>query len=127
MIDDCSHDLLANHFTWNHTAAEVNRALDIARAEAQRLHGGFEELPLLVMDHGLSFMSGRFQEHIRRLFRHVRIAYCTPTQLGLLERFDQTLKRRIGACITVRGMRGPVSTSFASAITGCAPTVHWFR
>ena len=92
MIDDCSRDLLANLFTWNHTAAEVNRALDMARTEAQRLHGGFEKLPLLMTDHGLSFMAGRFREHIRELFRHVRIAYCAPTQLGLLERFDQTLR-----------------------------------
>ena len=71
VIDDCSRDLLANHFTWNHTAAEVNRALDIARAEVQLLHGGFEKLPLLVTDHGLSFTAGRLQEHIRGLFRHM--------------------------------------------------------
>ena len=102
----------------------MNRALDMARTEAQRLHGGFEKLTLLVTDNGLSFMAGRIQEHIRGLFRHVRIAYRTPTQLGLLKRFDQTLKRCIGACITVRGMREPLSTSFASAINGCALTGH---
>ena len=72
--------------------AEVNRGLDMARAKAQQLHGGFEKVPLLVTDHGSSFIACRFHEQIRGLFRHVRIAYRTPTQLGLLERFDQTLK-----------------------------------
>ena len=118
--DDCPRDLLANHFTWKHMAAEVNRALDMARTEAQRLHGESEKLPLLVTDDGLSFMAGRFQEYIREFFRYLRIAYRTPTQLSLLKRFDQTLKRCIGACITVRGMREPVSTSFASAIPGAS-------
>ena len=51
-----------------------------------------KKVPLLVTDHGSSFMARRFQEHIRGLFRHVRIAFRTPTQLGLPERFDQTLK-----------------------------------
>ena len=106
----------------------MNPALDIAYAEAQRLHDGFEKVPLLVTDNELSFMARRFQEHIRGLFTHVRIAYRTPTQLGLLERFDQTLKRCSGPCMTVRGMREPVSTRFTSAITGCAPpTGYWFQ
>ena len=84
VIDDCPRDLLANHFTWNHTAAEVNRALDMARTEAQRLHGGFEKLPLLVTDNGLSFMAGRFQEHIRGLFQACAhcISYADPTGLA---------------------------------------------
>ena len=77
VIDDYSRDLLVCHFTWNDTAAEVNRALDMARTEAQRLHGGFQRLPMLVTDNGSSFMVGRFQELIRGLFRHARIAYRT--------------------------------------------------
>ena len=87
-----------------------------------------KKVPLLVMDHGSSFMARRFQEHIRGLFRHVRIAFRTPTQLGLPERFDQTLRSEEvhWPCMTVRGMREPVSTSFASAITGYRPTGYWF-
>ena len=92
VIDDYSRDLLVCHFPWNDTMAEVKRALDMARAEAQQLHGGFEKVPLMVTDHESSFIARRFQENIRGLFRHVRITYRTPTQLGLLERFHQTLK-----------------------------------
>lgn len=33
-----------------------------------------------------------FCKHIKDLYSHVRIRYRTPTQLGLLERFHQTLK-----------------------------------
>ena len=127
VVEDYSRDLLACHYPWNHTAAEVNRTLGIACAEVQRLHGGFEKVPLLVTDNGSSFMARQFQEQILGLFGHVRIAYRAPAQLGLLERFHQTLKRCIGACMTVRSMREPVSTSFASAITRCVPTGHWFR
>ena len=46
VIDDCSRDLLAYHFTWNDKAAEVNRALDMARTEAQRLPSGFGKVAL---------------------------------------------------------------------------------
>ena len=118
-IDDYSRDLLVCHFKWNDTAAEVNRALDMARADAQRLHGGFEKVPLLVTDHGSSFMTRRFQEHIRGLLRHVRIAYRTPVQLSLLERLHQTLKsEEVHWCLyDSLGIRESVSTSFASAIT----------
>lgn len=37
-------------------------------------------------------MAKRFQKYIEGDFSHVRIKYRTPTQLGLLERFHETLK-----------------------------------
>ena len=43
-------------------------------------------------DNGSSFLAKRFRAHLGEDFRHVRIRYRTPTQLGLLERFHQTLK-----------------------------------
>ena len=92
MMDYYSRCLLACQFTWNYTATEVNWALDVTRAEAQRLRGGLERELLLVTDNGSSFMACLFQEHIRGLFRHLRIVYRTLTQLGLLEQFQQTLK-----------------------------------
>ncbi len=92
VIDYYSRYLLACHFTPSYTAADVAAALDEARAEAERLHGPLLKTPFLVTDNGPSFIARRFQGHIKGRFAHVRIQYRTPTQLGLLERFHQTLK-----------------------------------
>lgn len=92
VIDYYSRYLLACHFTPSYTAGDVATALDDARAEAERLHGSLLKTPFLVTDNGPSFIARRFQRHIKGQVVHVRIHYRTPTQLGLLERFHQTLK-----------------------------------
>lgn len=92
VIDYFSRYLLACHFTPSYTARDVAAALDVARAEAERLHGPLAKTPFLVTDYGSSFLARYFQRHIDGRFAHVRIQYRTPTQLGLLERFHQTLK-----------------------------------
>ena len=43
-------------------------------------------------DNGPSFIARRFADFVREPYSHVRIAYRAPQQLGLLERFHQTLK-----------------------------------
>jgi putative transposase len=92
VIDYYSRYLLACHFTPSYSARDVTVALDAARAEAERLHGPFEQMPFLVTDNGPSFVARAFRQHIDGQYAHVRIQYRTPTQLGLLERFHQTLK-----------------------------------
>ena len=92
VIDYFSRYLLACHFTPSYRAADVNAALDVARAEAERLHGPLATMPFLVTDNGTSFLARAFRSHIDGQYAHVRIQYRTPTQLGLLERFHQTLK-----------------------------------
>ena len=92
VIDYYSRYLLACHFTPRSRAGDVNAALDVARAEAERLHGPLTKTPFLVTDNGPSFLARAFRRHIDGDYAHVRIAYRTPTQLGLLERFHQTLK-----------------------------------
>lgn len=62
-------------------------------AEAERRYGKLEKMPFLVTDNGSSFLAKRFKAHIKDQFAHVRTRYRTPQQLGLLERFHQTLKR----------------------------------
>ena len=93
VIDYYSRYLLALHLTPSYAAPEINTAIDHARAEAERLHGPLETIPFLVTDNGSSFLAKRFQAHIAGQFRQVRTRYRTPQQLGLLERFHQTLKR----------------------------------
>lgn len=92
VIDYYSRYLLACHFTASYSAREIAAALDAARAEAERLHGPLVKTPFLVTDNGSSFLARRFQAHIAGHYAHVRIQYRTPQQLGLLERFHQTLK-----------------------------------
>ena len=92
VIDYYSRYLLACHFTPSYRATDVNAALDAARAEAERLHGPLTSTPFLVTDNGSSFLARAFREHIDGDYAHVRIQYRTPSQLGLLERFHQTLK-----------------------------------
>ncbi|MGQ0569983.1 MAG: transposase [Armatimonadota bacterium] len=92
VIDYYTRYLLACHFTPSYSARAVTAALDVARAEAERLHGPFAKTPFLVTDNGSSFMARAFRRHIDGQYAQVRIAYRTPTQLGLLERFHQTLK-----------------------------------
>jgi len=84
--------LLACHLTSSYSALEVGYALQQARQEAERLHGPLTKPPFLVTDNGPSFLARRFSSLLQGSFRHVRIAYRTPQQLGLLERFHQTLK-----------------------------------
>lgn len=92
VIDYYSRYLLAIHLTDSSSARQATAALDLAHQEAQRLHGPLTRRPFLVTDNGSSFIARRFQTHVKGTFAHVRIAYRTPTQLGLLERFHRTLK-----------------------------------
>lgn len=92
VIDYYSRYLLAAHLTPSYSAAEVIVGLDAARREAERLCGRLERPVFLVTDNGPSFLARRFGEYVKDRFSHVRIAYRTPTQLGLLERFHRTLK-----------------------------------
>ena len=92
VIDYYSRYLLACYFTPSYRAVDVNAALDVARAEAERLCGPLTRPPFLVTDNGSSFLARAFRRHIDGDYTHVRIQYRTPTQLGLLERFHQTLK-----------------------------------
>lgn len=93
VIDYYSRYLLACYLTTSYSAVECTYALKLARAESERIHGALEKQPFLVTDNGPSFMAKRFWEHLQDRYTHVRIQYRTPTQLGLLERFHQTLKQ----------------------------------
>jgi putative transposase len=92
VIDYYSRYLLACRLTSSYSALEVSHALTEARQEAERVHGALEKPPFLVTDNGPSFLARRFAGFIKGCYQHVRIAYRTPQQLGLLERFHQTLK-----------------------------------
>jgi putative transposase len=92
VIDYYSRYLLACHLTSSYSAIEVSHGLAEARQEAERLHGPLAKPPFLVTDNGPSFLARRFAGFIKGCYQHVRIAYRTPQQLGLLERFHQTLK-----------------------------------
>jgi len=93
VIDYYSRYLLACHLTSSYSAVETAHGLKLARQEAEALHGPLEKPPFLVTDNGSSFIAKRFADFIRDQYSHVRIAYRTPTQLGLLERFHRTLKQ----------------------------------
>lgn len=92
VIDYFSRYLLCAHLTSSYSAAEATEALRQARAEAERIHGPLTKAPFLVTDNGTSFTAKRFKAFLGSDYAHVRIAYRTPTQLGLLERFHRTLK-----------------------------------
>jgi transposase-like protein len=92
VIDYYSRYLLACYLTSSYSAVEAIRALELAREEAERICGPLGTTPFLVTDNGPSFIARRFGRFIEDLYRHVRIRYRTPTQLGLLERFHRTLK-----------------------------------
>jgi transposase InsO family protein len=92
VIDYYSRYLLACHLTYSYSAVEVAQALKRARAEAERIHGPLAKPPFLVTDNGPSFLARRFAAFVAGQYSHVRIRYRTPEQLGLLERFHQTLK-----------------------------------
>lgn len=94
VIDYFSRYLLAAHLTTSYSAMECTIALGKARAEAERLCGKLEKPVFLVTDNGSSFLARRFGQFIaENSMTQVRIQYRTPQQLGLLERFHQTLKK----------------------------------
>jgi len=93
VIDYFSRYLLACHFTPSYRAQDCCDALKIAKKEAETIHGKLSRPVFLVTDNGSSFLAKRFSQHLDDAnFTHVRIQYRTPQQLGLLERFHQTLK-----------------------------------
>lgn len=92
VIDYYSRYLLACYLTSSYSALEVAHGLKLARAEAERVGGSLARRPFLVTDNGPSFVARRFADFVREPYSHVRIQYRTPQQLGLLERFHQTLK-----------------------------------
>lgn len=93
VIDYFSRYLLALHLSPSNDAAALTVAIDDARTEAERWHGPLASTPTLVTDNGSSFLARRFRSHIDGWLQQVRTRYRTPQQLGLLERFHQTLKR----------------------------------
>lgn len=92
VIDYYSRYLLGCHLSPFQHAGAVRDALGLARLEAERLHGTLTHEPTLVTDNGGCFLARTFQNYLKERFTHVRIRYRTPQQLGLLERFHQTLK-----------------------------------
>ncbi len=92
VIDYYSRYLLVAYLTPSYSAHAATAALDLARERAEQIHGPLARPPFLVTDNGSTFLARRFVNHIRGDYRQVRIAYRTPTQLGLLERFHRTLK-----------------------------------
>jgi transposase InsO family protein len=92
VIDYYSRYLLAAYLTPSYSALAAVEALVIARREAERIHGPLKRMPFLVTDNGSTFIAKRFMRFTRDRYQQVRIAYRTPTQLGLLERFHRTLK-----------------------------------
>ena len=96
VIDYYSRYLLVAYLTVSFTAVDVGYAMDLARTEAERLCGPLAKVPFLMTDNGSSFLARCFQQQIQGQFAHVRIRYRTPTQLGLLERFHETLKQEKG-------------------------------
>lgn len=93
VIDYFSRYLLAIHLVENNNAAALIAAIDQARAEAERIHGPLAKPPILVTDNGSNFLARKFRAHIEGHLSQVRTRYRTPEQLGLLERFHQTLKK----------------------------------
>ena len=93
VIDYFSRYLLALHLSPSNDAGALMVAVDQAIAEATRLHGPLQRVPILVTDNGSNFLARRFRAHIDGVLCQVRTRYRTPQQLGLLERFHQTLKQ----------------------------------
>ena len=78
-------------------------------------------------DNGPSFIARKFAEFVREPYSHVRIQYRTPQQLGLLERFHQTLKTED---VYWRLYENPQHAAHAwrsstFATTPCVPTGPW--
>lgn len=92
VIDYYARYLLACRLTYSYSGVEVAQALKQARAEAERIHGPLPKPPFLMTDNGPSFLARRFAAFVGGQYSHMRIRYRTPEQLGLLERFHQTLK-----------------------------------
>ena len=93
VIDYFSRYLLALHLSPSNDAGALMVAVDDAIAEVERLHGSLQRVPILVTDNGSNFLARKFREHIDGVLCQVRTRYRTPQQLGLLERFHQTLKQ----------------------------------
>lgn len=92
IIDYYSRYLLAAHLGSTYSASEITKVLEMAKSEAEGIHGRLLSTPFLVTDNGPSFLAKRFHQFVKDQYSHIRIQYRTPTQLGLLERFHQTLK-----------------------------------
>jgi transposase InsO family protein len=92
VIDYYSRYLPACHLTFSYSATQVMYALKLARDEVEQIGGPLAKRLFLMTDNGPSFIARRFAEFVREPYSHVRIQYRTPQQLGLLERFHQTLK-----------------------------------
>ena len=94
VIDYYSRYLLACHLTPSYRAVDCVEAFEKAMDEAERVTGTRPTNVTVVTDNGSSFLARRFRQMLKQLeFEHARIQYRTPTQLGLLERFHQTLKK----------------------------------
>ncbi len=78
-IDYSSRYLHACHVTPSYCAQDVTAALDVACAEAERLHEPLAKVPAPVTDNGSSSLARHFQRHIDSAYAHVRTQHRTPT------------------------------------------------
>ena len=90
VIDYYSRYLLTCSLTPFQNATAVSQALSKTLQKAERLHGPLPQTPTLVTDNGACFPARKFQGFLQHRFRHVRIQYRNPQQLGLLEHFHGT-------------------------------------
>jgi transposase InsO family protein len=74
VIDYYSRYLLACHITASYSAADVASGIDLARAEAERVHGPLAKPPFLATDNGSCFLAHRFLLGLREI--------CTPARIG---------------------------------------------
>ena len=98
VIDYNSRFTLATHITFSLSAKEGIKALEKAYEKARSLHqGSFEGPVTLVTDNGSTFIAKRFRDLLRRnfenFFRHIRVGYRSPEQIGVIERYNQNLKQ----------------------------------
>ena len=108
VMDYYSRYLLTCFLTPFQNATAVTQALEFAVQESAQLHGALQHAPILVTDNGSCFLARKFQDVLRHRYRHVRIQYRTPQQLGAIRAlsWDQKKKKKC----TFLSMSIPCST-----------------
>ncbi len=96
--DYFSRFTLSCHSTFSLSAKEGIKALEKAYEKAKSLHSSsFEGLATLLTDNGSTFIAKQFRDflkkHFENFFRHIKVKYRSPEQIGVIERFHQNLKQ----------------------------------
>jgi len=100
VLDDYSRFILAADLKADMTSGSISDVVEMAVAFTGMRHVPVEDRTRLLTDNGSGYLARAFEEYLEMLaIRHIRCAPHHPQTNGKIERFHETMKRRLNLLV----------------------------